>query len=134
MVDNSEWFINYCVFLTITIVISISITIIIIIDIYLRGYAPCRRPQDVLPGAVSGGLNCRVEVTSLDEAASALFNHSSAQVLMLHLRAAPNMTMTSRRAKTPKHHGSEGLIGPAARSPEGQPSLSEPTRNYSSKP
>ena len=28
-----------------------------------------------------------------------------------------------------KHHGSEGRIGPAARSPDCQPSLSEPTRN-----
>ena len=33
-----------------------------------------------------------------------------------------------------KHHGSEGRIGPAARSPDCQTSLSEPTRNYSSKP
>ena len=80
--------------------------------IKFRGYAPCRRPQGVLPGAASGGLNLGYS----------LYIAGSAFHLVIHLWIFSSCA-------GPKHHGSEGRIGPAARSPECQTSLSEPTRN-----
>ena len=73
----------------------------------LRGSAPCRRPPGLSP----------------------ILLHASED----RRRISSGFRSAQLRSKDPvaglKHHGSEGRIGPAARSPDCQTLLSEPTRN-----
>ena len=103
-------------------------------------FHPAQLPaNDPLAGAKHHGSEGRIgPAAHSPECQTSLSEPTRNQLQALTLTLPANFHPAQLRAKDPlagpKHHGSEGRIGPADRSPDCQTSLSEPTIETSSKP